>query len=55
MNLLRKAPPVFVVDLGAETIEDEQWDSVSLRHLLFEQQDIGFSVVGRAWQYVHYL
>ncbi|MDO6568540.1 NAD(+) diphosphatase [Alteromonas sp. 1_MG-2023] len=47
--------PVFVVDLGAETIEDDQWESVSLRQVLFEQQDMGFSIIGRAWQYVHFL
>jgi len=47
--------PVFVVDLGAQHIEEEGWERVSLRSLLFTEQDIAFSVIGRAWQYVHFM
>ncbi len=48
-------PPVFVVDLGAEHIEQPGWERVPLRQLLVSEQDIAFSVIGRAWQYVHFL
>ncbi|MBJ2130118.1 NAD(+) diphosphatase [Alteromonas sp. IB21] len=47
--------PVFVVDLGAEHIEEPGWERVSLRQLLFAEYDIAFSVIGRAWQYIHFL
>lgn len=47
--------PVYVVDLGAERVEAPEWEAVSLRHLLYEQQNTVFSVIGRAWQYVHFL
>lgn len=46
---------VYVVDLGAEMFNEDGWDVVSLRQLLFQQQEFGFSIVGRAWQYVHFL
>ena len=47
--------PIYVVDLGSEHIETAGWERVSLRQLLFTQQNIAFSVVGRAWQYIHFL
>ena len=47
--------PVFVVDLGSEHIEEAGWQRVSLRQLLVTEQDIAFSVIGRAWQYIHFL
>lgn len=47
--------PVFVVDLGSEHIEEAGWERVSLRQLLVTEQDIAFSVIGRAWQYIHFL
>lgn len=47
--------PVFVVDLGAEHIDEPGWERVSLRQLLFAEHDIAFSVIGRAWQYIHFL
>ena len=47
--------PVFVVDIGAEYIEEPGWERVSLRQLLFAEYDIAFSVIGRAWQYIHFL
>ena len=47
--------PVFVVDLGAEHIDEPGWERVSLRQLLFAEYDIAFSVIGRAWQYIHFL
>ncbi|NDV92958.1 NAD(+) diphosphatase [Alteromonas sp. 345S023] len=47
--------PVYVVDMGAEMVQEEEWEAVPLRHLLYEQQTIIFSVIGRAWQYVHFL
>ena len=47
--------PVFVVDLGAEHIEEPGWERVSLRQLLFADYENAFSVIGRAWQYIHFL
>jgi len=47
--------PVYIVDLGAEAFEHEGWETSSLRALLYQCPDTGFSVVGRAWQYVHFL
>lgn len=47
--------PVFVVDMGAEHLEAAEWERVSLRQLLVSAQDIAFSVIGRAWQYTHFL
>ncbi|WP_269518320.1 NAD(+) diphosphatase [Alteromonas sp. BMJM2] len=47
--------PIYVVDLGSEHIETAGWERVSLRQLLFTQQNIAFSVLGRAWQYIHFL
>jgi NAD+ diphosphatase len=47
--------PVYVVDLGAEHVEEPGWERVSLRQLLFAEYDIAFSVIGRAWQYIHFL
>lgn len=47
--------PVFVVDMGAEHLEAAEWERVSLRQLLVSAQDIAFSVIGRAWQYMHFL
>jgi NAD+ diphosphatase len=47
--------PIYVVDVGSEHIESPGWERVSLRQLLFTQQNLGFSVLGRAWQYVHFL
>jgi NAD+ diphosphatase len=47
--------PVFVVDLGSEHIDEPGWERISLRQLLFSAQDIAFSVIGRAWQYTHFL
>ncbi len=46
---------VFVVDLGSEAVTSEGWTTLSLRALLMAHQDIGFSVIGRAWQYIHFL
>jgi len=54
-DLVEQNEPVFVVDLGAEVVEDNAFESVSLRQLLFQQPEFGFSVIGRAWQYVHFL
>lgn len=48
-------PPVYVVDMGAEYFEESGWERVSLRQLLMHHQDLGFSVIGRAWQYVHFM
>ena len=50
-----RSTPVFVVDLGSEHIEEAGWERVSLRQLLVTEQDIAFSVIGRAWQYIHFL
>ncbi|AUC89855.1 MAG: NAD(+) diphosphatase [Alteromonas sp.] len=47
--------PVYVVDLGSEFFEDPGWERVPLRQLLFTQQNIAFSVLGRAWQYIHFM
>lgn len=47
--------PIYVVDVGSEHIESPGWERVSLRQLLFTQQNIAFSVLGRAWQYIHFL
>ncbi|RZP36208.1 MAG: NAD(+) diphosphatase [Alteromonas sp.] len=47
--------PVYVVDLGAEHVDEPGWERVSLRQLLFAEYDIAFSVIGRAWQYIHFL
>lgn len=47
--------PVFVVDMGAEHLEAAEWERVALRQLLVSAQDIAFSVIGRAWQYTHFL
>ena len=47
--------PVFVVDLGAEYVDEPGWETVSLRQLLFADYDVAFSVIGRAWQYIHFL
>lgn len=47
--------PVFVVDLGSQHIEEDGWERVPLRSLLFTEQDIAFTVIGRAWQYIHFL
>ncbi|GEA10039.1 hypothetical protein KUL49_04140 [Alteromonas sp. KUL49] len=46
---------VFVVDLGGEVVESVGWTTLSLRALLMANQDIGFSIIGRAWQYTHFL
>ena len=37
--------PVFVVDLGAEHIEEPGWERVSLRQLLFADYENAFSVL----------
>ncbi|MEW9798518.1 NAD(+) diphosphatase [Alteromonas sp. CYL-A6] len=47
--------PYYVVDMGSETPDEGEWDLASLRHILMQQPDAGFDVVGRAWQYVHFL
>lgn len=51
----QQSHPVFVVDLGSEHIDEPGWERISLRQLLFSAQDIAFSVIGRAWQYIHFL
>ena len=52
---LEQELPVYIVDLGAEAFVHEGWEVVPLRSLLYHNPDIGFSVIGRAWQYVHFL
>ena len=52
---LEQEQPVYIVDLGGEAFVHEGWEVVSLRSLLYHNPDIGFSVIGRAWQYVHFL
>ena len=47
--------PTFIVDLGAEIVEHDEFEAIPLRNLLFSQQDMAFTVIGRAWQYVHFL
>ena len=39
--------PVYVVDLGAEHVDEPGWERVSLRQLLFAEYDIAFSVIGQ--------
>ncbi|KTF06894.1 NAD(+) diphosphatase [marine sediment metagenome] len=41
--------------MGAEHVDEPGWERVSLRQLLFAEYDIAFSVIGRAWQYIHFL
>lgn len=47
--------PTFVVDMGSERIEENDWDAVALRDVLMNTPVDAFSMVGRAWQYVHFL
>ncbi len=47
--------PVFILDLGAEHVEDEQWEFTSLRNLMAAGSEALFNVLSRAWQYVHFL
>ncbi|AYA62956.1 NAD(+) diphosphatase [Alteromonas sp. RKMC-009] len=47
--------PVYIIDTGAEHIEQDNWELTSLRTLLAAGTDEQFNVLARAWQYVHFL
>lgn len=47
--------PWFVIDLGAEHIEQAGWESVSLRSLLFGASETLFEQIAKGWQYLHFL
>lgn len=49
------ATPVFVIDMGAEEPDTPDWEAVSLRQVLMQQPDTGFDIIGRAWQFIHFL
>lgn len=50
-----ETPPVFILDLQAEYIEQDDYEWVSLRELLMTSTQETFGVIARAWQYVHFL
>lgn len=50
-----EAQPTFVVDMGAESVDSDDWEEVSLRNVLMNTPVGAFSVIGRAWQYIHFL
>lgn len=47
--------PTYVVDMGSERIEEDDWQAITLREVLMNTPVDAFSMVGRAWQYVHFL
>lgn len=47
--------PLYVVDLGAEAVSADGWQSVSLRQLIMSEPPLSFETLARAWQYVHFL
>ncbi|QJR81376.1 NAD(+) diphosphatase [Alteromonas pelagimontana] len=49
------ALPVYLIDIGAENIEQPKWEAVPLRTILMAGSDDAFSIAGRAWQYIHFL
>lgn len=50
-----ETPPVFILDLQAEHVEQDGFEWVSLRELLMTSTQETFGVIARAWQYVHFL
>jgi NAD+ diphosphatase len=46
--------PYYVVDLGAETPDSDEFELVSLRQVMMNTEHSAFDVIGRAWQYVHF-
>tara|TARA_B100002049_G_C16014552_1_gene347377 strand:- start:173 stop:1003 length:831 start_codon:yes stop_codon:yes gene_type:complete len=47
--------PVYIIDMGAEQVNADNWSAVSLRQVMMIAGEEAFSVLGRAWQYVHFL
>lgn len=47
--------PLFVVDMGAESLSHEAWKAISLRDLMCSEPPVTFEALARAWQYVHFV
>lgn len=47
--------PFYMIDLGAEYIEEEGFEKISLRNLLMLVDIDNFEPVARAWQVAHFL
>ena len=47
--------PVYLLDMGAESPDHEEWELVSMRTLMAAGSEAVFSVLARAWQYVNFL
>lgn len=46
--------PIFVIDLGAQSIHLEQHEFASLRQVMMHAETGAFDQIGRAWQLVHF-
>jgi NAD+ diphosphatase len=46
--------PYFVIDLGAEVPETDDFEFVSLRQIMMNTEHGAFDVIGRTWQYINF-
>ncbi|NVK54127.1 MAG: NAD(+) diphosphatase [Alteromonadaceae bacterium] len=46
--------PLYIVDLGAESVTSAGWQSMSLRQLMTSEPPLTFETLARAWQFVHF-
>lgn len=47
--------PLYLLDLGNESISHENFDTISLRNLLMQVRTESFEKLARAWQVAHFL
>ena len=46
--------PLYIIDLGAESISAAGWRNAGLRELMTSEPPVTYETLSRAWQYVHF-